>query len=93
MRDLTLSDDTLVAGMGAGDESAGVTFVRRYESRVDGARPQNGRRARCSPRTLPGKRSYGCGATRSRSTAVGPRSACGSSRSPAVGCSSCVLWL
>ncbi len=28
MRDLTLSDDTLVAGMGAGDESAGVTFVR-----------------------------------------------------------------
>ncbi len=34
MRDSTLSDDTLVAGMGAGDERAGVT--RRYQARVYG---------------------------------------------------------
>ena len=34
MRGSTLSDDTLVAGMGAGDEHAGVTFVRRYQARV-----------------------------------------------------------
>ena len=36
MRGSTLSDDTLVAGMGAGDECAGVTFVRRYQARVYG---------------------------------------------------------
>jgi len=34
MRGSTLFDDTLVAGMGAGDQRAGVTFVRRYQACV-----------------------------------------------------------
>jgi RNA polymerase sigma factor (sigma-70 family) len=34
--DAEVSDDALLAGMAVGDESAGVTFVRRYQRRVYG---------------------------------------------------------
>ena len=36
MTDAGVSDDTLLAGMGVGDERAGVAFVRRYQRRVYG---------------------------------------------------------
>ncbi len=36
MDDSTVSDDALLAGMGVGDERAGVAFVRRYQRRVYG---------------------------------------------------------
>ncbi len=67
MRDSTLSDDTLVAGMGAGDERAGVTFVAVTRRAFTGSPLE-------------------CSATR-RSPLAPPRPV------PAVGCSSCVLWL
>jgi RNA polymerase sigma factor (sigma-70 family) len=36
VEDSTVSDDALLAGMGVGDERAGVAFVRRYQRRVYG---------------------------------------------------------
>jgi len=36
MTDAGVSDDALLAGMGVGDERAGVAFVRRYQRRVYG---------------------------------------------------------
>jgi RNA polymerase sigma factor (sigma-70 family) len=36
MSDAGVSDDALLAGMGVGDERAGVAFVRRYQRRVYG---------------------------------------------------------
>jgi RNA polymerase sigma factor (sigma-70 family) len=36
MDDSSVSDDALLAGMGVGDERAGVAFVRRYQRRVYG---------------------------------------------------------
>ncbi|MHB1488719.1 MAG: RNA polymerase sigma factor, partial [Acidimicrobiales bacterium] len=36
MNSLELSDEALLAGMGAGDEAASVAFVRRFQRRVYG---------------------------------------------------------